>query len=128
MATQSLSKRLQALTDSYRSTLALIQRLQKLPSTPGTYGNSEGDLCLELSSEIHQSLKDREDELETLKQDIEDIDTFYSGDYGSVGGIRRGPSEQVNEKERITAAVARLSEDLKTYESRLILRKVLRKC
>ena len=113
MASQSLSARLQALSNTYRDTLTLIQRLQKLPSTPGTFSNSNSDPRLELSSEIHQSLKEQEDELETLRQEVDDATTSSSGGYIGGGSLRRRNSEQVHERERCAAMVARLGEDLK---------------
>lgn len=117
MASQSLSQRLQALTDTYRNTLTLIQRLQKLPSTPGSFGNSEADPRLELSSEIHQSLKEQEDELDTISSDLEDTESFSFAGYASIGAPRRRQSEHTNEKERLIAAATKLREDLKAYET-----------
>ena len=113
MASQSLSARLKALADTYESTLTLIQRLQKLPSTPGSLSRSESDPRLELSSEIHQSLKEQEDELETLRQEVDDAGTHLRGGYVGGGSVRRRNSEQLREKERVAALVAKLGEDLK---------------
>jgi protein transport protein SEC20 len=113
MASQSLAARLQALADTYRNTLTLIQRLQKIPSTPATFSNPESDPRLELSSEIHQSLKEQEDELETLRQEVEDATAIHSGVYIGGGSLRRRNSEQVRERERLAALVAKLGEDLK---------------
>ena len=116
MASQSLSARLQVLADTYKNTLTLIQRLQKLPTTPGTFSNSNADdPRLELSSEIHQSLKEQEDELETLRQEVDDATANVSGGYVGGGSVRRRNSEQVHERERIAATVAKLGEDLKLY-------------
>jgi protein transport protein SEC20 len=116
MASQSLSARLQTLADTYKNTLALIQRLQKLQSTPGTFSNSESDPRLEISSEIHQSLKEQEDELESLRQEVEDTSNNYTGGYVGGGSVRRRNSEQVHERERVAAMVAKLGEDLKMWE------------
>lgn len=114
MASQSLSARLQALADTYKNTLTLIQRLQRLPSTPGAFSNTESDPRLELSSEIHQSLKEQEDELETLRQEIDDSTTSnFMGGYVGGGSVRRRNSEQLRERERVAALVAKLGEDLK---------------
>ena len=114
MASQSLSARLQALADTYKNTLTLIQRLQKLPATPGIYSNTDSDdPRLELSSEIHQSLKEQEDELETLRQEVDDATANFSGGYVGGGSVRRRNSEQVQERERVAAMVAKLGEDLK---------------
>lgn len=116
MASQSLPARLQALADTYKNTVTLIQRLQKLPSTPGTFSNSDSDPRLQLSSEIHQSLKEQGDELETLRQEVDDATDTFSGGYVGGGSVRRGNSEQVRERERVAAMVAKLGEDLKTYD------------
>jgi protein transport protein SEC20 len=114
MASQSLSARLQALADTYKNTLTLIQRLQKLPATPGSFSTSDSeDPRLELSSEVHQSLKDQEDELETLRQEVQDSTANFLGGYVGGGSVRRRNSEQVHERERIAAMVAKLGEDLK---------------
>lgn len=114
MASQSLSARLQALAETYKNTLTLIQRLQKLPATPGTYANTDSDdPRLELSSEIHQSLKEQEDELETLRQEAQDATINFSSGYVGGGSVTRRNSEQVHERERIAAMVAKLGEDLK---------------
>ncbi len=114
MAPQSLSARLQALADTYKNTLILIQRLQKLPSAPGSSSNSESDPRLELSSEIHQSLKEQEDELEALRQEVDDATTSnFMGGYVGGGSVRRRNSEQLRERERVATLVAKLGEDLK---------------
>lgn len=116
MASQSLSARLQALADTYKNTLTLIQRLQKLFATPGTSSNPDSDdYRLELSSEIHQSLKEQEDELETLRQEVDDATANVSGGYVGGGSVRWRNSEQVHERERLAAMVAKLGEDLKMY-------------
>lgn len=108
MASQPLSARLQALADTYKNTLTLIQRLQRLPSTPGTYSTSNSDPRLELSAEIHQSLKEQEDELETLRQEVDDATLNHLGKYVGGGSVRRRNSEQVRERERTAAMVAKL--------------------
>lgn len=118
MASQSLSARLQALADTYKNTLTLIERLKKLPCTPGTFNNSDSDPRLELSSEIHQSLKEQESDLESLRQEVEDATTNYTGGFVGGGSVRRRNSEQVAERERVAAMVAKLGEDLKMYDVR----------
>ncbi|KAF7506961.1 hypothetical protein GJ744_011092 [Endocarpon pusillum] len=118
MASQSLSARLQTVTDTYKTTLILIQRLQKLPYTPGAFSNADTDPRLELSSEIHQSLKEQEDELETLRQEVDHATTSnFMGGYVGGGSVRRRNSEQLREREKIAALVAKLGEDLKIARS-----------
>jgi protein transport protein SEC20 len=63
---------------------------------------------LELSAEIHESLKGIEEELELLRQEVEDV----------VGGVhssaRRRDSKTESEKSRLAVLLARLTEDLKS--------------
>ena len=117
MSVQSLSSRLQALTETYKQTLDLIQRLQRLPADPGTFPAQE-DLRLELSSEIHQNLKEQEDALDILRQETDEYraSTGASGGRWVGGGAvpRRTNSETNQDHERTAATIARLEEDLKT--------------
>jgi protein transport protein SEC20 len=115
MSSRSLTARLQALSDTYRTTLTLIQRLQKLPSAPGTFTDSGShDPRLELSAEIHQSLREQEDELESLRLEVDDAISPTSAGYGGGvgGGRKRRDSEQIQERDRAAAMVAKLAEDL----------------
>ena len=114
MSPHSLTARLQALSDTYKQTLILIQRLQKLPYAPGT-ASTEEDPRVELSSEIHQSLKEQEDALELLRQEVEDDATATGGRWVGGGSVmRRRDGERAQEHESIAATVARLGEDLKS--------------
>ena len=118
MSSQSLSSRLQALSDSYKQTLDLIQRLQKLPANPGSV-SPDADPRIELASEIRQSLQEQDDTLEIVRQEVDD----GMAENGPVGGrwvgggsvTRRRDSEREQERERNAATVARLGEDLKAY-------------
>lgn len=117
MSSQSLSSRLQTLSDTYRLTLELIQRLQKLPSIPGS-GSSSVDPRVELATEIHQSLKEQEDSLEIIRQEADDgtAESVAGGGRWVGGGsvIKRRESAREEERERNAATIARLGEDLKT--------------
>lgn len=118
MAHQSLTARLQALADTYKNTLTLIQRLQNLPANPGTFSeNSSPDPRLELSAEIHQSLKEQEDELESLRLEVDDATSTIPARYVGGGSLRRRNSEQIRERERAAAMVTKLGEDLNMYDS-----------
>lgn len=110
MASDNLSGRLQAVSDSHKQTLHLIHRLQKLPAPPGTSSSDpdQGDARVELSAEIHQTLKEQEEELELLWQDVDDSTS------GGGSRSRRRESEREQEGERVAGQVARLGEDLKT--------------
>lgn len=113
MGPQSLGARLQALADTYRATLNLIQQLQVLPFNASTADTSPQ---VDLASEIHESLKEQEDTLELLRQEADEshyspINSRWVGG-GSV--TRRRDSERESEHERNTATIARLSADLKS--------------
>ena len=74
--TQSLAARLTSLSESNKAVVQLIQRLAKLDFQPGSQpldSPDDGDVRLELSAEIHESLKSIEEELELLRQEVEDI-------------------------------------------------------
>lgn len=118
MSSQSLSSRLQVLSDTHKHTFDLIQRLQKLPANPGSVSPGV-DPLIKLATEIHQRLKEQEDALEILKHEA-DNGLAESGPVGGrwVGGgsvTRRRHSEREQERERAAATVARLGEDLKAY-------------
>jgi protein transport protein SEC20 len=108
--TQTLTTRLTALSESNKATDQLIQRLAKLDFQPGSQplNTEEGDVRLELSAEIHETLKGIEEELEVLKQEVEDI----VGTTGSTG--RRRDSKTESERSRLAVLLARLTEDLRS--------------
>ena len=113
MSSHSLSSRLQGLSDTYKQTLELIQRLQKLPAIPDS--NSSDDRRVELASEIHQSLKEQEDALEIVRQEADDGVSFDNRRWVGGGSVtRRRDSEREQERERNAATIAKLGEDLKT--------------
>jgi protein transport protein SEC20 len=108
--TQSLTTRLTALSESNKAIGQLIQRLAKLDFQPGSQplSTEDGDVRLELSAEIHESLKSIEEDLELLRQEVEDV----------VGGgnstSRRRDSKSEGERSRLAVLLARLTEDLKS--------------
>jgi protein transport protein SEC20 len=100
----SLSQRLQSLADTYKSTLAQIAELRNFNST--TYsGDSADEHRLELATEIHESLREQEDTLEILKQELDD-DVHVSR--------RHESTSRETERERNADMVIRLSEDIKS--------------
>jgi protein transport protein SEC20 len=118
MSSQPLSSRLHALSDTYKQTVGLIQRLQKLPANPGAV-SPDADPLVELAGEIHQRLKEQEDALEILRQEADDGAAAENGPVGGrwVGGgsvMRRRDNDREQERERNAATIARLGEDLKT--------------
>lgn len=109
--TQTLTSRLTALTDSNKSAGQLIQRLARLDFQPGSQplNGEEGDVRLELSAEIHETLKGIEEELELLRQEIDDVLQQGSGTLG-----KRKDSSRESERSRLAVLLARLTEDLKS--------------
>ena len=109
--TQSLTSRLNLLSENNKAAVQLIHRLAKLDFQPGSQpldGLEDGDVRLELSAEIHESLKSIEEELELLRQEVEDITSQ------STGLGRRKDSSKESERNRLAILLARLTEDLKS--------------
>ncbi|KAF2099659.1 Sec20-domain-containing protein [Rhizodiscina lignyota] len=104
---QSIFARLTTVSENNKSTIQLIHKLGK---------TDEGDLREELSSEIHDSLNQQEDELELLRQDAEDATAG-----ATPTSARHRNSERDREKTRLNIQVARLGEDLR--QSRIQFRK-----
>ncbi|KAF1836661.1 Sec20 domain-containing protein [Decorospora gaudefroyi] len=112
--TQTLTTRLNALSESNKAVGQLIQRLAKLDFQPGSQpldSSEDGDVRLELSAEIHETLKTIEEELELLKQEVEDV-TLQGGITG-----RRRDSTKDSERSRLAVLLARLTEDLRASRS-----------
>lgn len=107
---QALTTRLTALSESNKAIGQLTQRLAKLDFQPGSQpvDTEEGDVRLELSAEIHESLKGIEEELELLKQEVEDV----VGTGSTVG--RRRDSKAESDRSRLAILLARLTEDLRS--------------
>lgn len=111
-ATTQLSQQLSQLSDSLKATNALITRLGRLSFQPGSEPlEDEGSVRVELAQDIHDSLKQLEEELELLRQEAEDLTT------AATGSVRRRDSEREREKARLSAQVARLGEDLTSSRS-----------
>ncbi|KAF2742587.1 hypothetical protein M011DRAFT_412200 [Sporormia fimetaria CBS 119925] len=104
---QTLTARLDALSDSNKATLLLIQRLSKLEFQPGT-SQEGGDVRQELSAEIHENLKQLDEEVELLQQEVEDV--LKTGQATSS----RRDSTRDTEKSRLAVLLTRLTEDLKS--------------
>ncbi|CAO1597930.1 MAG: hypothetical protein LQ349_008386 [Xanthoria aureola] len=113
MSVQHLNARLSPLNDAHKQTIQLIHRLSK-HSVPLGSSLLNPDIRLELSTEIHQNLKDQEEELELLRQEVED----QAITAGGASSARRRNSGEEREQTEIIAQVARLAEDLKLARSR----------
>lgn len=115
MSIQQISESLAALSDSIKATFQLIGRLSKFNLQPGTASQeNDADGRLEITQDIHDSLKQHEDTLEALKQEAEDLTTT------GAGAHRRRDSTKDRERVRIAAQLARLEEDLKQYVHRYV--------
>ena len=110
---QSISARLTTVSENNKSTLRLIDRLGKINFQAGSVplDGDASDIRVELSSEIHDTLKQQEQEFQLLKQEVEDTTA------GAHTGAKRRESERDREKTRLNIQVARLGEDLKQYGS-----------
>lgn len=105
-----LTARLNALSDSHKVTQQLIHRLSKLGGSPqpgSKYPDGADEVRVELGAEIHESLKQQEEDLELLRQEAEEL----TGSQYNAG--RRRNSEKDRERARLAAQVARLGEDLR---------------
>lgn len=101
----SLAQRLQALNDSYKATLSLVSELQRFPN--GTTQTDDLDeQRLDLANSCHQSLKDAEESLELLRQEVDDYESHAQQ-------RRRINSPRNEEQERNAASIARLTEDVR---------------
>lgn len=111
MDTQPFNTRLTTLFNDHKRNLNLIQRLSKFPTQPGSspLKPEGGDPRVELSAEIHQNLKDQEEDFELLRQEIED----QTNNPSWVNTSRRGESKRDSERTALAAQVTRLGEDLK---------------
>lgn len=112
MSAASLHARLAPLFESLKHTQHLITRLSKLPHSPGSSApiRDEGDARIELSTEIHESLKEQEEDYELVRQEAEDLLN------NSTRGGRRDVGRESNRekgKDDLASQVARLGEDLK---------------
>jgi protein transport protein SEC20 len=103
MSFQTLSERLTALQESNAQLKELIGRLATIKFQPGFIPlyNEEGNVITELTSEIQQTLKDQDEDLELLQEDVCDLD---SGRHGS---------ELEQQKDRLDQAVKRAVNELK---------------
>ena len=111
MTTQALNARLTSLFESLKQTQQLITRLSKFPAQPGSTPSNldEGDARVELGAEIHQSLKEQEEDFELLRQEVED--QTNTSNWSS--SARRRDSAKDSQRTDLAAQITRLGEDLK---------------
>lgn len=113
MIAQALNARLTPLFESLKQTQQLITRLSKFPAQPGASPSDPdaSDARVELSAEIHQSLKEQEEDFELLRQEVEDQTNISSW---SSSARRRGSGKD-NQRTDLAAQITRLGEDLKMW-------------
>ncbi|KAF2281302.1 uncharacterized protein EI97DRAFT_429351 [Westerdykella ornata] len=113
--TQTLLARLSTLSESNKATQQLIQRLAKLDFQPGTVsaGSEDGDARVELSSEIHDNLKQLDEEFEILRLEVEDVVQPLQRSLNRDSARRRDSARDA-EKGRLAVLLARVEEDLKS--------------
>lgn len=100
MNTSRYNERISSVYDAHKKTIQLIQRLSKLPASD-THENR-----VELSAEIHQSLKEQDEDFELLRQEFEDHANWENW------AVRRRGSEIDRERTALAAHITRLGEDL----------------
>ncbi|KAL4901330.1 hypothetical protein BDW74DRAFT_170260 [Aspergillus multicolor] len=99
----ALQSRLKELSTALAQIHPLVSRLQNFTTAIG----QGDDARLELGGEIHSRLKEAEDELELLKDDVDALEA-------TTDTRRKGvDSEKETEKERVVAMARRLAKDLK---------------
>jgi protein transport protein SEC20 len=119
-STAQLAASLASVTDSLKGTNTLITRLARLTFPPGAEPlDDEGNsVRIELAQDIHEGLKQLEEDLELLRGDIEDATPVAKAP--ATGRLRSGSvrhSSKGQEHERLGTQVVRLGEDLRTARS-----------
>ncbi|KAF3803521.1 hypothetical protein GCG54_00004692 [Colletotrichum gloeosporioides] len=112
MSFEGLQERLTALQETTGQLKELIDRLQNLKFQPGSVplgADEDSDVSAELSSEISQILREEEEELELLGEEVEDLRDGRPG------------SEAEHTKTRLKDGLDRLRQELKS--SRVTFRK-----
>lgn len=103
-ATAALQVRLKELSASLNQIQPLVERLHNFTASIGQ-GN---EARVELGSEIHDRLKDAEEDLELLRVEVEALD---AGD--SRRKVPTAGGEKEAERERMVSMAERLTEELK---------------
>ncbi len=111
MTASDPSVRLKAISDASSSVSKLIARLAKVATADAPA--EEPDARTELSAEIHQTLKELDEEFELAKQEAEDL----IGAGGWTATSRRGTSERDRDRDRVSVVtqVERVGDELKLY-------------
>ena len=112
MSVADIQIRLRPLFEENKRISALTTKLAKLSAPADGAVPEEGESRVELSAEIHQSLKDLEEDFEGLKQEADDLTATAT----ATAARRRDPAK---EQERVAVAtqVGRLGEDIRLGRS-----------
>lgn len=103
MSTVPLQTRLKELSTALGQIQPLIDRLRSFTAAVG-----QGDEArLELGAEVHARLKDAEEEMELLRDEVDALESVTEGRRKAVD------SEKEAEKERVVSLAGRLDGDLK---------------
>ena len=128
-SSQQIFVRVDALQTSIKETLQLIQRLATLHPDDSDTNSQEalGDTYrADLAAEIHDGLKQHEEEFEMIQQDTEDIVGVASHDTRSRRSgnhVTKRDQERERESAELLARTSKLSEDLRLYVTLTIRRR-----
>jgi protein transport protein SEC20 len=117
MSSQQLFVRLDALQTSIKESLQLIQRLATLrPDDVDNQDTTSDSFRADLAAEIHDGLKQQEEDLEMINQDVEDVVSLAGPDgrYSRRSGhIVRRDEERDRENADLLSRSSRIGEELK---------------
>ena len=112
----TLATQLNALSTTLHQTNTLITRLATLTFSPGSEPlSSQTTARLELAQDIHDTLKQLQEDLDLLALEVEDLAPVSSSAASIRGGHRE--SDVSRDRARLSAQLARLQEDLRTAHS-----------
>lgn len=105
MSFEALSEKLAALQESNAQLRTFIDRLANFKFQPGSIplNNAEDNVMVELCEEIKQTIKDQDEDLELLREEVLDM---AAGRYGSELAVR---------KEGLENSVERAIQELRSY-------------
>jgi protein transport protein SEC20 len=105
MSLQALQERLTTLQNTNKQVEELIHRLANIKFQPGSIplDDEDGNVSAELSSEIHQTLKEQAEDLELLDQEVQDLPSGRPG------------SDREKDKAELSTRVTRAGQELKLY-------------
>ena len=109
MSVHEIATRLKSLSETNKSLTSRISQFTRPSDNQSSETTIDIQARAELSAEIHQELKELEEEFELAKQEAEDITVV--GSWSS--GARRANEERDRERVAIAGQVERLGEDLK---------------